>query len=63
MNNSLEARANKVREQAKYEPERRLVSGTEPKPIQTEHRPIANGQRNRDTGKSCLDSIRESFNE
>ena len=61
--NNLQARAAKVIEDAKtdYTPNKRLVSGTEPKPIQTEHRPMSNSQHNRNTGKSTLKELSEIF--
>ena len=59
--NNLQARAARIAEEAKAN-KPRYVSGTEPvKPIQTEHRPIANGQRKRDAGQSVLDELKNSF--
>jgi len=56
--NNLQRRAAKVAEEAKAET--RYVSGTEPKSIQ-KVKLTSNSKRNRDTGQSVLDELRDSL--
>ena len=59
--NNLQRRAARIAGEAKSD-KPRLVSGTEPRKL-VEVRPIGNSKRNRDTAKSIIESLRESFNE